>query len=354
MTRFAWLQSRTQTLVVAGLLVALAAVAAVTGVQLSHLFHSSVAHCTSGCDFAVNHFLSRYRYLDNTFDILARAVPALLGMFWGAPLVARELETGSYRLAWTQSVSRSRWLVTRLAIAGLATVALAGLLTLTITWWYTSRAQTGDSEPFALFDRRDVAPVAYAAFAFAVGALLGAVLRRTLPAMAATLGVFVFTRVAIGAWVRPHLMTPVHQTLSLLGAGPDQRVQLGIGFSKGGPLQLFIKGGGPPRSWTVSSYPVTSSGHRVTSEQLSAFMHHYCPNVGPPPAPPPGGGIAKVVGQDSGRACLAQVAKSFHVVVSYQPDSRYWAFQWMEAGIFVALTAAALVGCYFWVTRRVS
>lgn len=354
MTRFAWLQSRTQTFVVAGLLAALAIAAAVTGVQMSHLFHSSVAHCTTGCDFAVERFLGHNRFLDNALDILARAVPALLGMFWGAPLVARELETGSYRLAWTQSVSRSRWLLTRFAVAGLATVAIAGLLTLTITWWYTSRDQLGGTQRFASFDRRDVAPIAYAFFAFAVGTLLGAVIRRTVPAMAATLGVFVFVRVALSAWVRPHLMAPVHQTLSLLGAGPGKQVALGIGYSNGGPLQLFVKGGGPPRSWTLSSQVVTSSGHRLSSAQLSAFLHQHCPNVGPPPAPPPGGGIAKVIGPSADRTCLAQVAKTFHVLVAYQPDSRYWAFQWMEAGLFVALAGAALVGCYLWVTRRIA
>src|SRR5947209_948681 len=209
MTGFAWLQSRSQTLVTAGLLAGLAVVAAITGVQLSHLFHSSVAHCTGDCGFAIDHFLKHYGFLDNAFDILARAVPALLGMFWGAPLLARELETGTYRLAWTQSVSRSRWVLTKLAVGGLATVAIAGLLSLTITWWYTSRDHVGGIGPFQVFDRRDVVPIGYAAFAFASGALIGAMIRRTVPAMAATLALFVFVRVAISVWVRPHLMAPV-------------------------------------------------------------------------------------------------------------------------------------------------
>lgn len=353
MTRFAWLQSRTQTGVAAALLGALAAAAAITGIQLSHFFDSQVAHCASGCDLAIQKFLSRDSFMDHTLDILARAIPALLGIFWGAPLLAREFETGSFRLVWTQSVSRSRWLVTKLAVGGFATAATAGLLTLIVTWWYRSRDHVGGASPFQVFDRRDIAPIAYALFAFASGVLIGAILRRTLPAMAVTLGVFVLARVAISVWVRPHLLAPVRKTMSLFGAGPDAPVQLGVGSSNGGPLQLFAQGRGPVRSWTLSSHLVSQSGHRLTSGQISAFLHQYCPNVGPPPMPPPGhGAIARVVGPNAGSACLNHVAKSFHLLVSYQPAGRYWTFQWLETAIFIALSLMCVVGCYWWVARR--
>jgi len=354
MTRFAWLQSRTQTLVTAALLAALAVAAAITGIQLSHLYNSLVAHCHTGCDLAINQFLSHDTFMDHALDILARVFPALLGIFWGAPLLAREFETGTYRLAWTQSVPRSRWLVTKLALGGLATVTLAGLLTLTITWWYRAHDKVGTT-PYAVFDRRDIAPIAYAVFAFASGALIGVVIRRTVPAMAATLGVFVFTRLAITIWVRPHLFTPVHKTLSLLGAGPSAPVHLGVGSSNGGPLTLFAEGEGPANSWTLSSHLLTSSGKTPSSAQIAAFLHQYCPNVGrPPTAPQPGQGIARVIGPDAGRACLAQVAKTYHLLVTYQPANRYWTFQWLETGIFIALALAASIGCYWWVTRRTS
>jgi ABC-type transport system involved in multi-copper enzyme maturation permease subunit len=355
-TRFAWLQARTQTLVAIGMLAALAVVAAITGIQLSHLFSSLVAHCSAnaGCGLAISQFLSHDTFMDHALDILARAVPALLGAFWGAPLLAREFETGTYRLAWTHSVTRSRWLFTRLALGAIATVTVAGLLTLTITWWYRSRDQLGGANPYAVFDRRDIAPIAYATFAFASGALIGAVIRRTVPAMAVTLGVFAFIRVAISIWVRPHLLTPVRTSMSLLRAGPTSPVQLGIGSTYGGSLQLFAQAQGPPRSWTLSSHLVTTSGHQVSSEQVSAFLHQYCRNVGLPPAPGPGSGLPQSGGAaaEAGRACLAQVAKTFHLLVTYQPANRYWAFQWLETGIFVALALAAAVGCYRWVTRH--
>jgi hypothetical protein len=354
--RLAWLQARTQTLVTAALLAALAIPAAVTGVHLAHLFDQLVRHCApnNDCGLAINRFLSHDTFMDHALDIVARAVPALLGLFWGAPLLAREFETGTYRLAWTQSVTRSRWLITKLALGAAATVVIAGLLTLTVTWWYTSRDQVPGANPYAVLDRRDIAPIAYAAFAFAAGALTGAVIRRTLPAMAATLGVFVFVRVAISTWIRPHLLAPVRKTLSLIGAGPNSTVQLGIGRRNDGPVQLFAQGQGPPRSWTLSSHLVDNAGHQLSSAQVSAFLQQHCPDIGATIAapPPPGPGVAPVTGPTPGRTCLDHVTASFHLLVSYQPAGRYWTFQWLEAGIFGALTLLAALGCYWWATRR--
>jgi hypothetical protein len=350
-TRLAWLQTRAQALGAAGVLAVLAVVAAITGVRLSHEFHSSVAHCTSGCGYAIDQFLRHDSFLDRTLDLLARAMPAVVGVFWGAPLLARELESGTYRLAWTQSVSRRRWLTTKLVVGALATVLTAAALTLTVTWWNASRDAAGDTNPYALFDRRDLVPVAYALFAFTSGVLVGALVRRVVPAMAATLGLFVLARVAVTLWVRPHLLRPLHRTMDLLTHG--SQVHLGIGSSNGGPVRLFVDGGGPPRSWTLSNQLLDRSGHPASSAQISAFLHAHCPNVGPPP---PGGGSFRVrapVG-DPGRDCLAQVGSTFHTLVTYQPASRYWAFQWLEAGVFTGLALLAVLGCYWWVTRRIT
>jgi hypothetical protein len=276
----------------------------------------------------------------------------LLGIFWGAPLLARELETGTYRLAWTQSVSRHRWVVTKLAIGAAGTATIAGLLTLTITWWNRSLDRVG-ADRFATFDRRDIVPIGYALFAFATGALIGAVLRRTVPAMAVTLGLFVLARVSLALWVRPHLLPPLHKTMTLGNVGPTSHVQFDVGSRNGGALTLFAQGEGPRGSWTLSSHLVNASGKTPTSGQIAAFLHHYCPNVGlPPTAHSAGQGVARVAGQDAGRTCLAQATKAFHLVVAYHPADRYWTLQWLEAGICLALALAAAVGCYWWITRR--
>ena len=350
MTRFAWLQTRTQTLAVVAAVGALAVVLAVTGVQLAHLYNQLVAPCQSSgnCDPAIGRFLSHDHFLQNALTLLMRVAPALIGIFWGAPLVARELETGTFRLAWTQSVTRPRWLVTKLALVAIATVLVAGALTLAVTWWNRgidkiSLQQYGD------FDDRDIAPIAYALFAFALGAALGAVIRRTVPAMAATLAGFVFVRIAVQEWVRPHLLTPLHKVVSLSNVG-------GFGFfsSNGGPFDMVAKAPDIPNAWIQSSQLFTNAGHATTASQRAAFLHQYCPSIlTPPPLPKGNGGIISRAGSDAAfQACHDQAARMFHLVVTYQPASHYWPLQWIESGIFVGLAAVAAAACYFWVTRR--
>lgn len=350
MTRFAWLQSRTQTLTVAAAVAAVSAVAVITGVHLSHLYNSTVRDCQASCGVAISELVSHEDFLQRAFDLLARLAPALLGLFWGAPPLARELETGTYRLAWTQSVTRSRWLVTKFAVVGLATVAVGGLLTLTITWWYRA-VDLVSTNQYAVFDRRAIAPVGYAAFAFASGALIGAIIRRTLPAMATTLALFTFARVAVGAWIRPHLLSPLHQTTSMLDAD-----RFGFVLSDGGSrAQLVARASGPPNSWTLSSHLVTNSGKVPSGAQLASLLHQSCPDLLVTPASAPAGHTISG-GPDPGAiaACRAQAAHMLHVVVAYQPANRYWTFQWLEAGVFVALALLAGAACYWWITRRIA
>lgn len=353
MTRFAWLQTRTQTLVSAALLAALVIAAWITGVQLSHLFHKDVAHCTFGCDLALNQFLSHDSFMNNLLDILARAVPALLGIFWGAPLLTREFESGTFRLAWTQSVSRRRWVLTKLGLGALVTLVISGLLTLTITWWYRALDPVS-SNKYSLFDRRDITPIAYALFAFAVGALIGAVVRRTVPAMATALAAFVFGRVAVSLWVRPHLLTGITRTASVVGRGG-----FGIGSSgPGSPLMIVGKADGPPNSYVLSSHLVTSSGQRATEAIRAAFVQQHCPSIlnSLPPVigkgGGPGGHLSVGPAPAAAQACINQAAHAFNFVVTYLPADRYWSLQWAESGIFGGLAVLCAGATYWWVTRR--
>jgi hypothetical protein len=349
MTRFAWLQARTQTLAVLGVLAVLVLIAAVTGVHMSHLYANLVAHCEArgNCGIAIPDFLAHESFLQSALDLLLLLFPALIGTFWGAPLLSRELETGTHRLAWTQSVSRRRWVLTRLAILGLATVVTTGALTLTVTWWFRAVDATQNSR-YAFFDRRDVVPIGYAVFAFAVGALAGSVLRRTVPAMAATVAVFAAARVAVASWLRPHLLPPLHLTSSLLNAH-----QFGFESSNGAAPALVARGDAPHGAWTIASNLVTNSGHTATLADRTAFVKQFCAQVATPP-PFDGSGPQRVRVDEAGAfdACRQHAAQVYHLFVSYQPAGRYWTFQWLELGIFLALTLGVGAACYFWVIRR--
>jgi ABC-type transport system involved in multi-copper enzyme maturation permease subunit len=349
MTRFAWLQTRTQTLISLALLAGLGVLAAITGVQLSHLYTNLVAHCQSGCDLAAGRFLSHAGFLSQLFDLLARAGPALIGIFLGAPLVARELETGTHRLAWTQTITRRRWVGTKVGLVGFASVVAAGALALTVTWW--SRAvDVVNANQYSLFDRRGVVIVGYGAFAFASGAFIGAVIRHTVPAMATTLAVYAFTLVAVASWVRPHLLSPATSTVSLLDAD-----QFGFSSSNGAPLTIDAQASGPPNSWTLSSRIVDSSGHTATAAERAAFLHQYCPTVGLPSSAPSGHAtVGPAPDRTAVDACRTEASKAFHLVVRYLPADRYWTLQWLELGIFVGLALVAAVACCWWVTRHTS
>jgi ABC-type transport system involved in multi-copper enzyme maturation permease subunit len=337
MTRFAWLQARTQALIATILIGALAVVAAITGNHLAHLYSSLVAHCHTGCDLAISQFSSHDQGMANALDLLAQLAPALLGIFWGSPLVARELETGTHRLVWTQSVSRKRWLAIKLALGALMTITASALITLTITWWNRG-LDIATSNQYDLFDRRNIVPIAYAAFAFAAGALIGAIIRRTLPAMAATLAVYTLARIATTI-IRPHLLSPNHTTIALTPTD----IGIAVNGTPDGPVAHFsAQGSGPPNSWTLSSHIVTKSGHVPSSDQIAAFLHQNCPSLG-----------AGTGGQGP-QACIDQVSKTFHLFVNYLPADRYWPLQWLESGVFGAAAIVAAISCPLWVTRRIS
>src|SRR5262249_44054262 len=137
-----WRQFRTQTWVVLAALLAAAVGLTLTGRTLAQLYtDSGVASCPTGgnCESQIQNFTNSAEQGATGFAYLISAItmyllPLLIGIFWGAPLVAREFETGTFRLAWNQSVSRSRWLGSKIALLGAASMATAGLLSLVVTW----------------------------------------------------------------------------------------------------------------------------------------------------------------------------------------------------------------------------
>ena len=182
-----WRQFRLQAAVVAGVLIALGILLALNGSHLVHLYDTSVATCGhhNDCPSVTQNFESQAKW-DHVLNGLVLVTPALIGVFWGAPLVARELETRTNWLAWTQSVTRTKWLVIKLAVVGVASILAAGLISLMVTWW-ASPYDRLLGMPYNVFDQRDLVPIAYALFAFALGVAAGALIRKTLPAMAVTL-----------------------------------------------------------------------------------------------------------------------------------------------------------------------
>jgi hypothetical protein len=338
-----WRQFRGQAIAAAAALTTLAVVLAVTGLGLAHLYDGSglpACHLHADCASLAATFLRQARTapygllhsLGGTIVILA---PAVIGMFWGAPLIAREVESGTFRLAWNQSVSRGRWIGVKLGFVGLASVGFAGLLSLLVTWWAApiDRAivLAGTASPDSVsrltaiaFGAAGVVPVGYAAFAFALGVAAGVLVRRTVPAMAITLAVFALVQVAWPFAIRPHLITPVHRVLAL------SSVSFGT-IGDGPGRALFLTAGSRSGAWILSSHAVNVAGHAVSRVPAACE-------------------IGRAGSPSDFVACLSR--HGVKVAVTYQPDSRYWTFQWYETGIFLVLAAALAGYSYRRVGRR--
>jgi hypothetical protein len=334
MTWLTWRQFRAQawTAVVALALIAIAF--AVTGPHLADLYNSSgLPTCVAdgNCQTLRTTFIKQVT-ADPLYTVLyflglatVYLAPALIGMFWGAPLLTRELEARTVRLAWTQSVTRTRWLVTKLGLVGMAAMATAGLFSLIVTWWASpidqADALPGDGEALPnrfvplIFGARDIAPIGYAAFAVALGVTVGVLIRRTLPAMAITLALFAAVQIVMPMSIRSHLIPPDHATTALDTAAVTR---IGIVGDNGMTVSAAVN---IPGAWIISTHTITPAGQ---------------PFTGPPP---PGCKNAT-----SPQICEAAIAElHLRQLVTYQPASRYWAFQWYETGIYLAL-AAALAG----------
>ena len=163
------------------------------------------------------------RIFDSTNVILKggfvlQPVPALIGAFVGAPVLAREFETGTFRYAWTQAFGRWRWAVAKLVLLGVAVAALAGSLQRACcpgTTSPTSPLRTAPTFPAraplsaGLFDLRGVAFAAWTLAAFAIGVLAGMLIRRIVPAIVATLAAYAGLALLAANVLRQHYLTPL-------------------------------------------------------------------------------------------------------------------------------------------------
>jgi ABC-type transport system involved in multi-copper enzyme maturation permease subunit len=288
--------------------------------------------------------------LDRLLELIGTAlvvVPALAGLFWGAPLIAREFENGTHRLAWTQSITRTRWLATKLAVVGTVSVLVTAVLSLLVTWW-SSPIDRAHQDRFGsgLFGERNVVPLAYAAFGFALGALAGTIIRRTIPAMATTMVAFLAVRLAFTYAVRPHLLTPRHDALAIDPA------TMGFSSTNGGPATLMPNPPDIPNAWIYSTHILDMTGHGLTAQVVASS----CPTLVQISGPPVGSGprIQTAVPasvQNALQQCVTKIGASYHEVLTYQPANRYWPMQWIETAIYLAV-ALALLGCCFWWIRN--
>ena len=262
---------------------------------------------TAGCSLSApgKRCVDLFMLFDNDYFLIAEisaavllAVPVLTGVFAGAPILARELDSGTFRFAWTQGAGRTRSTLARLALPALTLTAAAAAFSQLFGWFFypffTGR-EFAQASAFApqYFTLTGIAFAAWTLAAFAIGALAGVLIRRVVPAMAAAMAAWSGLLLATLLFLRRHYEAPLTTRTGQTG----------------------------PASWVLTSWWTGPNGQRVTSEnQIIALL-----NRGP--------------------------HRGYSQWTIYQPATRYWHFQLIEGGWLLALSLL-LLAATIWLVRR--
>ena len=247
------------------------------------------------CAQAADAFYDDYQSVVDV-GFLLLILPMLVGIFWGAPLVAREIEHGTHRLVWTQGTSRLRWAATKFGLVSIGVLAMTAVFAAMLTWWITPVVQTsGQRFDYIFFDIHGIVVFGYATFALALGIFAGAVTGRLLPAMATTVVGFLAVRLIVMLVARDHYLPTETRRFSVAG--------LALGDSY--------------QQWNLLH------GDWIRSRPL-----------------------------ESRTGCPAGAADCGETLTMH-PAHHFWAFQTIETSIFVALAISLLLATIYWIRRRI-
>jgi ABC-type transport system involved in multi-copper enzyme maturation permease subunit len=315
-----WRQHRIALAGVALLLAGLAAYLVFQGLKIHHAY-AAVAAChpagSIACTTIQSDFRNAYWTDAEIVAALLQVIPALIGAFLGAPALARELETGTYRYAWTQGFQRTRWTLGKLVTLAVLITAATAAFSQLFAWYYQPFITQGQQSWLipALFDLHGIAYPAWSLAAFAIGALAGMLIRRVVPAMATTLAVWAGLALATLAFLRGHYLAP------LTTKSPN--------ISNG-------------NAWVLSQWYTGPGGRPVSQSMITQLLQSYQP-------------VTKRISATSSQTTLDPVGylakHGYTQWTSYQPAGRFWPFQLIEGGWLLALSLL-LIAATIWLVRH--
>ena len=313
-----WRQHRAALIGVAAFLGILALYVWISGLHLHNVYSAAINCGSPTCSDAINNFNGTNGFLSN--GGVLQIVPVVIGAFVGAPVLAREMETGTFRYAWTQGFERWRWALAKLVGLAVVVTAAAGAIGLLFSWYFqpyfkaaNARLSLTETSRFApgLFDLRPVTLAAWTLVAFAIGALAGMLIRRVVPAIVATLAAYLGLALLAGGVLREHYLAPMVTSR----------------------LNVFTPAWILARQWSKAGRPVSQS---VLNQVLQ------------------GGGP-----QLAGKGGVPQSLNSWRYLVqhgytqltTYQPTSRFGTFQLIE-GSWLFVLSALFIATSVWIVKK--
>jgi hypothetical protein len=304
-----WIQHRSAVLAFAVLGGAVALVLIVVGVRGADVY-ASLPSCpgTGKCLADATMFLQKpWGPYPVVMSIVLVVLVLLFGVFLAAPLLAAEFESGTFRFAWTQAVDRRAWLTWKLALLGGSWVLLAAGLGALFSWSYRPWDLTGAVSGWTglLFQAGPLTLAGWAFLAVTLGTLIGAVTRKTVPAMAWT-GIALLAAVAAAWW----------ETARFLGLATSSTVAApapasGVDLIQGPLGQVAMPGPGRlSGAWLVRGWFTGRGGHPISPAALRQLN-----------------------GSDRPLRWLSRHHAEYHL--AYHPASALGAFQGVQALLLV-------------------
>ncbi|PKW13163.1 hypothetical protein [Saccharopolyspora spinosa] len=296
MTWLAWRQHRVQVLLMAAVLLLGAVAVFVLHTSMSQqIQEQGLQRCLAmgvrgaGCATEASDFRDEWFDLLKAGQLVIVVLPVLLGVFSAAPLFAREIEHGTHVLAFTQSVSRVRWMAVKLVMLLVPSLVVLVVLQLLVSSWVADAGLMGPlvNGPFAFlnFESTGWIPTAHLLLSYAAGALLGAVVGRSLPAMISTLAGLVAVRgvvAVVGPSLVPSQLRTSDDPMNAPASGLDEVVQVGYlgadgrAIPEGGfdPAVCGVRGGG---SGSTSDLAQCYAQHGVIGKYAEVVPASYAP-----------------------------------------------------------------------------
>lgn len=303
-----WREQRTELLIAIGIVAAIAVFLVPTGIEMARAYdHDGIAAClrphsSFGCDGTIRSFQERFQQVGNLLGWLT-LLPGIVGVLLAAPFVG-QFESGAYRLDWTQSVTRRRWIAAKLSLSIGAAVLISLAMIALVTWWRSPLVHVSGRMQESVFDSEGIVAVGYTLFALGLALAVGVVWRRAVAALVIAFSTYFATRLFVDLWLRQRLTPPISATFPSRGIEPAALAH----------------------AWVITQYRSNRLGHAVTPSLVN------CPGRNP-------------------KGCLAAPVPGYlHVV--YEPASRFWAMQLAELGVFAGVAIVLIAFAAWWTDRR--